>query len=79
MVDAGVNVALGTDSTASNNSLDMLFELKLAAVLAKGHTYNPETIPAAQALKLATINGAKAMGMEVPASPIESHCIRLVD
>ena len=62
MLAKGVNVALGTDGAASNNNLDMLEEARLAAMLAKGSTLNPTVVPAQEALKMATINGAKALG-----------------
>mmetsp|Transcript_20142 Transcript_20142/g.37437 ORF Transcript_20142/g.37437 Transcript_20142/m.37437 type:complete len:744 (+) Transcript_20142:88-2319(+) len=63
LTKAGVNVALGTDGASSNNSLDMFAEMKLAAVLAKGVSKDPEALPAVAALRMATINGAKALGI----------------
>lgn len=62
MMQKGVNVTLGTDGASSNNKLSMMDEMTYACYLQKGTTYNPKTIPAAQALKLATTNGAKALG-----------------
>jgi 5-methylthioadenosine/S-adenosylhomocysteine deaminase len=61
--DAGINVAVGTDSVASNNNLDMLAELRSAALLAKGITGKATTITAAEALEMGTINGAKFLGL----------------
>lgn len=61
---AGINVALGTDGAASNNDLDMLGEMRTAALLAKGVANNASAVPAITALKMATINGAKALGIE---------------
>ncbi len=60
----GINVALGTDGAASNNDLDMISEMRSAAFLAKLSTQNPEALPAAKALQLATRNGAKALGCD---------------
>lgn len=63
-MDAGINVALGTDGAASNNDQDMLAEMRTAALLAKGVSGNASAVSAMQALQMATINGAKALGLE---------------
>ena len=63
MVDAGINVAIGTDSVASNNDLDMFGEMRSAAFSAKDKTGNAATLPAEQILRMATINGARAIGL----------------
>lgn len=64
LVEAGVNVALGTDGAASNNDLDMFGEMRTAALLAKGISNSPTALPAHSALAMATINGARALGLE---------------
>ena len=60
----GINIALGTDGPASNNSLDMFKEMYLAATLQKASTNDPVAIPAFEILKMATVNAAKAMGLD---------------
>ena len=64
MLDAGVNVAIGTDGASSNNDLDMWEEMRTASLLQKVATMDPCAIPAYTALKMATVNGAKAIGRE---------------
>ncbi len=64
LIKAGVNVAIGTDGAASNNDLDMWSEMRSAALLAKGVSGDATSVPAAQALRMATINGARALGLE---------------
>ncbi len=61
---AGINVALGTDGAASNDDLDMLGEMRTAALLAKGVANNASAVSAMSVLKMATLNGAKALGLE---------------
>lgn len=72
MTNAGVNVGIGTDGAASNNRLDMFAEMRLAALLAKGASGDATAIPAEQALRMATINAAKALGMEDSIGSIEA-------
>ena len=62
MLEAGVNVALGTDGVSSNNSADLFEEIKLAAMLHKGVNLDPMTVTARQALEMATVNAARALG-----------------
>ncbi|QSA99937.1 TRZ/ATZ family hydrolase [Methylomonas sp. EFPC1] len=61
---AGINVALGTDGAASNNDLDMLSEMRTAALLGKGVAGDASAVSATTALEMATINGAKALGLD---------------
>lgn len=63
LLEAGINVALGTDGAASNNDLDMLGEMRTAAMLAKAVTDAPTAVPAEVALEMATLNGARALGL----------------
>lgn len=64
MLDKGINVALGTDGVSSSNNADLFEAIKLAALLSNGSTLDPTSLTAQEALKLATINGAKAQGRE---------------
>jgi 5-methylthioadenosine/S-adenosylhomocysteine deaminase len=68
---AGVNIALGTDGAASNNDLDMFSEMHTAALLAKGVAEDASALPAAKALSMATINGARALGIEAETGSLE--------
>jgi 5-methylthioadenosine/S-adenosylhomocysteine deaminase len=63
MVDAGINVGIGTDGPASNNDLNMFEEIRLAAFVAKAHSNDPTALPASTALAMATRQGARAMHM----------------
>ncbi len=69
--ETGINIALGTDSAASNNDLNMLSEARNAALIAKGVSGNPELLPAHEALELATINSARALGIDHETGSIE--------
>ena len=71
MLKNNVNVGIGTDGAASNNRLDMFTEIRLAALLAKGASEDPTTVPAHQALEMATINAAKALGLDDKIGSIE--------
>jgi len=63
LLNQGVNVGLGTDGAASNNRLDMFEEMRQAALLAKATSGQADALPAHQALKMATLNGANALGL----------------
>ncbi|HET19605.1 MAG TPA: TRZ/ATZ family hydrolase [Chromatiales bacterium] len=60
----GINVAIGTDGAASNNDLDLLGETRTAALLAKGFSGNAAAVPAPEALYMATLGGARALGLD---------------
>jgi len=71
MIDKGINVALGTDGAASNNVLDLLGEMRTAALLGKVRADDAAAIPASTALRMATLNGATALGMADDIGSIE--------
>ena len=64
LLDRGVNVCLGADSAAAANSLDIFKEIRVAALIHKGHHADPSIVPAEKVLEMATINGAKTLAME---------------
>src|SRR2546422_4967908 len=71
MLDRGVSVSLGADGAACNNRLDMFTEMRTAALLQKA-LHGPEVLPAARALRLATIDGARALGLAGEIGSLES-------
>lgn len=64
LLQAGINVGLGTDGAASNNRLDLFSEMRLAALLAKGSSGDATVMPAHRALECATLGGARALGLQ---------------
>lgn len=68
---AGINVALATDSAASNNDLDMIAEMRTTALLAKAVANNASALPAEEVLRMASINAAKALGLESEIGSLE--------
>jgi 5-methylthioadenosine/S-adenosylhomocysteine deaminase len=70
MLDQGISVSLGADGAACNNRLDMFTEMRTMALLQKA-LHGPEAIPARQALRIATIEGAKALGLEKEIGTLE--------
>jgi 5-methylthioadenosine/S-adenosylhomocysteine deaminase len=64
LLDHHINVALGTDGAASNNDLNMMGEMRIASLVAKGIAKNPEALKAHQTLRMASLNGARALGFE---------------
>lgn len=72
LVEHGVNIGLGTDGAASNNRLDMFQELRLAALLAKGSSGQADAVGAHLALRMATLGGAKALGLDAVIGSIET-------
>ncbi|HJT54889.1 MAG TPA: amidohydrolase [Ktedonobacteraceae bacterium] len=71
MLASGVNVALGCDGGPSNNDYDMIREMKLAAIIHKAVTHDPLIVPAETVLEMATINGARALGLEQEIGSLE--------
>lgn len=71
LLNNNVNVALGTDGCSSNNNLDMFGEMQTAALVAKAVANDASALPALQALEMATINGARAMGLDEHIGSIE--------
>lgn len=72
MLNAGLRVGIGTDGAASNNRLDMLSELRLAALLAKGQSGQADAFDAHQVLRAATLSGAEALGWDAHIGSIET-------
>ncbi|HAJ92188.1 MAG TPA: TRZ/ATZ family hydrolase [Gammaproteobacteria bacterium] len=68
---AGINIALGTDGAASNNDLDMLGEMRTAALLGKAVSNDASALPAHEVLRMATINGARALGISEDTGSLE--------
>ena len=66
-----INVALSSDGAASNNRLDILGEMRLASLLAKVSTGDAAAVPAATALRMATLNGAAAIGLDAEIGSLE--------
>lgn len=71
LLDTGINVALGSDGAASNNDLDLFTELRTAALLAKAVAGDAAALPAHTALAMATLNGAKALGLDEQIGSLE--------
>eukprot|EP00437_Effrenium_voratum_P014616 CAMPEP_0181456756 /NCGR_PEP_ID=MMETSP1110-20121109/31436_1 /TAXON_ID=174948 /ORGANISM="Symbiodinium sp., Strain CCMP421" /LENGTH=451 /DNA_ID=CAMNT_0023581179 /DNA_START=35 /DNA_END=1386 /DNA_ORIENTATION=- len=71
MLKNGVNVCLGTDGASSNNTLDMLTEMQYASMVAKGFTGDPTVLSAREVLEMATLRGARALGLEAETGSIK--------
>ncbi len=71
MLKMGINVAIGTDGPSSNNNQDLFEEMHLAALINKGYEENPTVLKAFEVLKMATVNGAKALGIEEAVGTLE--------
>ena len=71
MLEKGINVCLGTDGAASNNSLNLFHELSLLTLIHKGVKKTPQCISAKEGFRIATINGAKALGLENETGSLE--------
>ena len=71
MLEKGINVCLGTDGAASNNSLNMFHELSLLTLIHKGVGKTPQCVSAREGFRIATINGAKALGLDKEIGSLE--------
>lgn len=71
LLQKGINVCLGTDGAASNNSLNLFHEMSLLALIHKGVKRTPQCISAKENIRIATINGAKALGLEKEIGSLE--------
>jgi 5-methylthioadenosine/S-adenosylhomocysteine deaminase len=71
LLNSGINVGLGTDGAASNNGLDLLLEARLASVLAKQQIGDAAALPASQALEMATLGGARVLGLDAEIGSLE--------
>lgn len=71
MLEKGINVCLGTDGAASNNSLNMFHELSLLTLIHKGVNKTPQCVSAKEGFRIATINGAKALGLDEETGSLE--------
>lgn len=71
LIKEGINVSLGTDGASSNNHLDLFKEMHLASLVQKGATFDPKALSKEDALRMATINGAKALGLDDKLGSIE--------
>lgn len=71
MLEKGINVCLGTDGAASNNSLNMFHELSLLTLIHKGVKRTPQCVSAREGFRIATINGARALGLEKETGSLE--------
>ncbi|CAI8972653.1 TRZ/ATZ family hydrolase [Methylocaldum szegediense] len=71
LIKAGINVAIGTDGAASNNDLDLMGEMRSAALLSKAVANDAAAVPAHTALRMATLNGARALGLESDIGSLE--------
>jgi 5-methylthioadenosine/S-adenosylhomocysteine deaminase len=85
MLARGINVALGTDGAASNNRLDVFSEMRLASLIAKMATGDAASVPAVTALRMATLNGAAALGLDAetgslaPGKQADVTAVRIAD
>jgi len=71
MIGKGLNMCIGTDGGASNNNMDMLEEMHIGSIIAKGASKNPSIMNATETIKMATLNGAKALGIDHAVGSLE--------